>query len=60
MSPKEILSNKELTDFIKKDSYIVNKIVGNNHLFMETLWVICEDYYKLRTKINKDYEEKND
>ena len=60
MTPKEIMDNDELDSYIKSNSKHVNKIVGNNYLFMETLWVICEDYYKLRTKINKDYEEKND
>ena len=60
MTPKEIMDNDELDSYIKSNSKHVNKIVGNNHLFMETLWAICEDYYKLRTKINKDYEEKND
>ena len=58
MTGDEILENKELSDFIKTNSDFINNMVSNDYLFMETLWVICEDYYKLRTKINKNYDTK--
>ena len=54
MKGEKIANNKELNEYIKKNSKVVNHITGNDYLFTETLWVICENYYRLRTRLEND------